>query len=47
MILYTWTVWKNCRIVGYVSSYSEYDALKAANNKYGSNIFIERTLTNS
>ena len=43
MKLYTWAVVKDCRIVGYVKAYSEWDALKMANMKYGQQLFVERT----
>lgn len=43
MTLYTWAVVKECRIVGYVKAYSEWDALKMANTKYGQQLFVERT----
>lgn len=40
---YTWMVVKECRIVGYIKAYSEWDALSAAKRKYGENLFVERT----
>jgi hypothetical protein len=43
MILYNWEVYKNCRIVGYVAAYSEYDALRKAQTKYGQDIFLQRS----
>lgn len=43
MILYNWAVYKNCRIVGYVSAYSEYEATVKAHTKYGRNIFLQRS----
>ena len=43
MKLYTWAVVKECRIVGYVKAYSEWDAIKMAEKKYGSRLFVERT----
>jgi hypothetical protein len=43
MKLYTWAVVKDCRIVGYVRAYSEWDALSAAKRKYGEHLFVERT----
>jgi len=43
MILYNWEVYKNCRIVGYVAAYSEYDALRKAQAKYGKDIFLQRS----
>lgn len=39
---YTWAVWKQCRMVGYVQAYSEWDAMKIAKNRFGTDIFIER-----
>lgn len=42
MKLYTWAVVKECRIVGYVRAYSEWDAMKMAETKYGSRLFVER-----
>jgi hypothetical protein len=43
MILYNWAVYKNCRIVGYVAAYSEYEATLKANAKYGRDIFLQRS----
>ena len=43
MKLYTWAVIKECRIVGYVKAYSEWDAVAMANRKYGDRLFVERT----
>ena len=42
MNLYTWAVVQDCRIVGYVRAYSEWDAMRMAENKYGSRLFVER-----
>jgi len=42
MTLYTWAVVQDCRIVGYVRAYSEWDAMKFAEMKYGSRLFVER-----
>lgn len=39
---YTWAVWKNCRLAGYVRSYSETEALRKAKEQFGDNLFIER-----
>ena len=39
---YTWMVWKDCRLVGYVMAYSERDALIKAQDKYGERLFVER-----
>ena len=43
MDMYVWSVWKNCRLVGYVTAYGEWDALRSAKIKYGEHIFLERT----
>ena len=43
MILYNWAVYKQCRIVGYVAAYSEYEATLKANAKYGRDIFLQRS----
>lgn len=43
IISYNWAVHKNCRIVGYVRSPSEMDAIRKAKEKFGKDIFIERT----
>ena len=42
MTLYTWAVVQDCRIVGYVRAYSEWDAVKFAEMKYGNRLFVER-----
>lgn len=47
MKMYSWAVWKNCRIVGYVEAYSEYDANLKATNKYGRDIFLERSIVSA
>ena len=47
MQMYSWTVWKNCRIVGYVEAYSEYDANLKATTKYGRDIFLERSVVSA
>ena len=39
---YTWRVWKNCRIVGYLSACSEIYAVRKAEEKYGKQIWVER-----
>lgn len=44
MKLYTWAVVQDCRIVGYVKAYSEWDAMRFASMKYGERLFVERTL---
>ena len=43
MILYNWAVYKQCRIVGYVAAYSEYEATLKATTKYGRDIFLQRS----
>jgi hypothetical protein len=43
ILSYNWAVWKNCRVVGYIRSPSEMDAMRKAQEKFGQNIFIERT----
>lgn len=40
--LYVWRVFKNNRFAGYVYSPSEIDAMRKANQKFGSYVFIER-----
>lgn len=47
MQMYSWTVWKNCRIVGYVEAYSEYDANLKATTQYGRDIFLERSIVSA
>ena len=42
MTMYTWSVIQDCRLVGYVRAYSEWDALKLAEQKYGARLFVER-----
>lgn len=43
MKLYTWAVIQDCRIVGYIKAYGEWEALRLANKKYGERLFVERT----
>jgi len=43
MIEYTWMVWQNNRLVGYVVAYSEWEAYAKASKKFGSNFYIERS----
>ena len=43
MIEYTWAVWKDCRLVGYVKAFGEWDAMKKATQNYGDRLFVERT----
>lgn len=40
MKLYNWAVWKNCRLVGYVTAYGEWDAMREAKLKFGDDIFL-------
>lgn len=39
---YSWRVFKNNRFVGYVVSFSQYDAYRKAKDKYGENVWLER-----
>lgn len=39
---YTWVVWKNNRLVGYVVAISEWEAYKLASKEYTSNFYLER-----
>ena len=39
---YTWLVWQNNRLVGYVTAYSEWDAYAKASKMFGSHFYIER-----
>lgn len=39
---YTWAVMKDCRLVGYVRSFSERDALDQASKQFGDRLFVER-----
>lgn len=42
---YTWRVYCNNRFAGYVLAYGETEALSRAQNRYGSDIRIERIST--
>lgn len=42
MTEYVWSVWRECRLVGYVKGYSEYSAMQKAEKEYGKLIFLER-----
>jgi len=42
MTMYTWAVIQDCRLVGYIRAYSEWDAIRMAETKYGSRLFVER-----
>ena len=39
---YSWRVFQNNRFVGYIVSFSQTDALRKAQEKYGDHIWIER-----
>lgn len=43
-MVYTWAVWKNNRLVGYVTAASEWDAIRSAHTKYGNGLYVERCL---
>lgn len=43
-MVYTWAVWKDNRLVGYVRSYSEWDAIRLAHSQYGIGLYVERCL---
>ena len=43
---FTWAVVQDCRLVGYVRAYSEWDAMRMAEKKYGSRLFVERVYLN-
>jgi hypothetical protein len=43
IMMYTWQVWKNNRFVGYVLACGEWEALAKAKDKYGDNLYVERT----
>lgn len=42
MIEYTWMVWQNNRLAGYVVAYSEWEAYARAAKMFGSHFYIER-----
>lgn len=42
MTEYTWMVWQNNRLVGYVTAYSEWAAYAKAAKMFGSMFYIER-----
>jgi hypothetical protein len=44
---YTWMVWQNNRLVGYIVAYSEWEAYARASKQYGSHFYIERRNENS
>jgi hypothetical protein len=39
---YVWAVWKNNRLAGYVESPSSIEALRIAQEKYGSQVYVIR-----
>lgn len=39
---YTWRVFSNNRFAGYVIALSQIDAMRKAQEKFGSNVWIER-----
>jgi len=41
---YCWRVIKNNRFVGYVVSFSQFDAIRKATEKYGRDVWVERLL---
>lgn len=40
---YNWAVWKNCRLIGYVTAYSEWEAVNKARERFGGSFFVERS----
>jgi hypothetical protein len=40
--MYTWKVWQNNRVVGYVQSQSGWDAYLRANKQFGQFVVVER-----
>ena len=43
---YIWSVWKRCRLVGYVVAHSQWEATKSAEERFGKEIFIVRQPSN-
>jgi hypothetical protein len=43
-VMYVWRVWKNNRFAGYVTSPSQFEAYVKATEKYGQNVWVERTV---
>jgi len=41
---YSWRVFSNNRFAGYVIAFSEYDAYRKAQEKFGQYIWIERVI---
>jgi len=42
-LMYVWRVWKNNRFAGYVTSASQFEAYVKATEKYGQNVWVEKT----
>lgn len=42
--MYIWRVWKDNRFAGYVSSPSQFEAYIRASEKYGQNVWVEKTV---
>lgn len=42
MKMYNWAVIQDCRLVGYVRAYSEWDAVRMAEKRFGDRFFVER-----
>jgi hypothetical protein len=42
MTEYTWMVWQNNRLVGYIVAISEWQAYAKAAKMFGSNFYVER-----
>lgn len=42
--MYIWRVFQNNRFAGYVSSPSQFNAYEKAREKYGQNIWVEKTV---
>jgi len=45
VVMYSWQVWKNNRLVGYVLAVSEWEAYRKATDKYGNNLYVYRMHT--
>jgi hypothetical protein len=41
--MYVWRVWKDNRFAGYVTSPSQFEAYVKATEKYGQNVWVEKT----
>lgn len=42
MKMYNWAVIQDCRLVGYVRAYSEWDAVRMAEKRFVDRFFVER-----